>query len=263
MDSDTRAITSSGLRKLVRRFFNIRSRRLGSNIDLFNILRESGVEAYIFGGAIRDIAIMGPYVRPRDLDVVVSGYSGEALERLLEQWIVRRTRFGGFHVRVGHEAFDIWASDDSWAIREFPLFASSPSDLPTTTPFTLEAVVVTAYATTHAGREIWERGFFDALNRRVIELNFEPHQCSSLTFVRAISLAHKTGFGIGPRLASYMARVAAITSPDDLAAQASSHYGSSAPSDVWAHWCNEVKGASVHGEVMNVASRFRHPNLFA
>ena len=130
------------LREAMRRFVSVRRSRIPAEQDPLAVLEREGFDAHFFGGTVRDVALNGSWVRPRDIDVVVSGVDEDKLQKALARWIVQSTRFGGFRLQTGYEVLDVWPTHRTWAFREFPLIGSEAGELPRTTPFTIEAAVV-------------------------------------------------------------------------------------------------------------------------
>ncbi len=215
----------SELREAMRRFVAIRRSRVPREHDPLAILHREGFSAYFFGGTIRDVVLHGPWVQPRDIDVVVSGAGEEELKQALSRWIVRTTRFGGFRLETAYEVLDVWPTSQTWAFREFPLIGSEAGDLPKTTPFTIEAAVVSTSPRGGYGREIFEQRFIESVARREIDLNFDIQFCETLTFVRAIAMAMKTDFSLSSRLVDRLVSIARRVDIEELAAVAKSHYG--------------------------------------
>jgi hypothetical protein len=215
----------SELRGAMRRFAAVRRNRVPAEHDPLAVLRRHGCEAFFFGGTVRDVAVNGPWVRPRDIDVVVSGVEVERLQSVLAQWIVRTTRFGGFRLATPYEILDVWPIHRTWAFCEFPLLGSSASDLPRTTPFTVEAAVVSTHPRGPCGREVFEQRFLESVGSREIDLNFETQYSEALTVVRAIVMAIKTDFAVAPRLVDWLAGASQRVDIEELSAVAEGHYG--------------------------------------
>src|SRR6266478_415992 len=61
--------------------------------QVVELFRQSGWEAVVFGGVLRDLVLYGPAERPRDVDIVVD-CSFEELGAWLSSLPFDRTRFG-------------------------------------------------------------------------------------------------------------------------------------------------------------------------
>lgn len=80
---------------------------LGSFIDILN---DQG-EAYLFGGAARDVAFGAPKA-VHDLDIFVSGNID--IERIARFSVIRRNRFGGFRLYISKMDVDAWELQKSY-----------------------------------------------------------------------------------------------------------------------------------------------------
>lgn len=80
---------------------------LGSFIDVLN---DQG-EAYLFGGAARDVAFGVPKT-VHDLDIFVSGNID--IERIARFSVVRRNKFGGFRLYISKMDVDAWELQKSY-----------------------------------------------------------------------------------------------------------------------------------------------------
>src|SRR5262245_8893681 len=82
----------------------------------------------IFGGMVRDIARHGSESFASDIDLVVDGPS-EALASIFTDRSAKRNRFGGYRMYGCHAQFDVWSLQDTWAVKEGLVSASSLADL--------------------------------------------------------------------------------------------------------------------------------------
>ena len=201
-------------------------------VDVLQVLRDSNVQAVLFGGTLRSLLVsriyQGRLGRPRDIDVVVSGASLSWLERRFHKIVARRTRFGGLQLRHGAWRFDVWPVGETWAFKHDR--RSGPADfrgLPTTTTFNLEAIAVEVWSCNGGSRALFSHNdqFFDGILARTIELNRIDSPFPELTVVRALILACELQFDIGPRLVRYIRKVGAAMSEDVVERVQTAHYG--------------------------------------
>lgn len=233
------------LRLLLRR----RRGRRNPVADFFDRLGEVGAAGFLFGGAPRDLLLAPPGKRPRDLDIVVTGLDPSEAEDLFGHYCVGRTRYGGYRLLVGDWPVDVWTVDSTWAIRTHALFFTNGfQDLPRTTFLNIEAVLVSISPGSHGTHDIVDGGFYEAVRSRRLELNFEPTVSVELCVARALYVATKLNFKIGPRLSRYLSRARQTSSIDAVIAAQMSHYGRirlerSELDRLWAH----VVTASLEG----------------
>lgn len=201
-------------------------------LDVLHDLRRSRVRAVLFGGTLRSLLVSrifhGKPGRPRDIDVVVSGVPLACLEKKFANIVARRTRFGGLQLRRGAWQFDLWPVTETWAFKNCNKSGpASFSELPSTTPFNLEAIAVEAWTRGGKPRTLFSGNdqFFEGIINRTIELNRSDSPFPELTVVRAIVMASELRFKIGPRLASYIRDAAAAINRDVVERVQASHYG--------------------------------------
>jgi len=194
--------------------------------ELLSRLAQSDKQAFLFGGAVRDLMLWSPYHAFRDIDVVVDGATTDTLQVEFGPHVVRRTRFGGLHLDVEGWLFDLWPLADTWAFREYPtLLRPRPEELPSTTFMTVEAVVVSLSSKPGHPRQVFESGFFEALVTRTIELNFEHNPYPKLNAVRTLLTASRLGFAIGPRLVRFLSDQVRRSEMEELVEVQRRHYG--------------------------------------
>ncbi len=193
----------STLRKQVSKFVASQTGIRQPLRPIFDKIRQKGWTAFLFGGALRDLIIHGPGKNPRDLDIVVSKMTPE-LEEYLSEYLEKRTRFGGFQVCISRWDFDIWALGDTWAFRENHFPGKAFSDLPKTTFLDIQAVVAELIPKPGKSRKIYSNGFFEAVLKKTIDINFEDNPFPKLCVLTALMTARKLNFAIAPRLTEYI-----------------------------------------------------------
>ncbi len=193
----------STLRKQVSKFVASQTGIRQPLRPIFDKIRQKGWMAFLFGGALRDLIIHGLKENPRDLDIVVSKMTPE-LEKYLTKYLEKRTRFDGFQVRISDWDFDIWALEDTWAFRENHFSGKAFSDLPKTTFLDIQAVVAELIPKPGKSRKIYSNGFFEAVLKKTIDINFEDNPFPKLCVLSALTTARKLDFAVAPRLTKYI-----------------------------------------------------------
>jgi len=178
----------------------------------------------VFGGVLRDLMTDGDACKPRDVDLVVDEHSLRRIEEAYAEQIVRRTRFGGLHLRINDVPIDLWSLPHTWAFEQGHI-KTDFEQLPRTTFLNVEAVIARFNPSTQTEPEIFEHGFFEAMRTRVLEINFEPNPFPELCVIRSLVCAMKLRFSIGPRLASYISRQASYCDDERFEQVQESHYG--------------------------------------
>lgn len=225
MDNERIAQMHSMLRERVSRFFSKRS-RYGVLLDqILTRIDEPGWSAVLFGGVIRDLMVFGPAFHPRDIDIVIDGADSTNIASIFGSFIRRRTRFGGFQMCIDGCAIDIWPLAETWALRHDHSFATSFRDLPKTTFLDVEAIAVDISCVRGRERRVYAEGFFEALSRRTIDINWQENPFPALAIVRSLITAAKLGFWIGPKLGAYLLVHTREIPLSDLVATQLAHYG--------------------------------------
>jgi hypothetical protein len=186
---------------------------------------ENSWTAVIFGGVLRDLTLFGASEIPRDVDVVVKGATSGELEEVFGDLVYERNRFGGLRLRPTGWLIDIWLLKDTWAFREHIKAPVSFESLVETTFLNVEAVA--AEIPTHPGRArpIYTAGFFESVNKKVLDINFEPNPYPGLCVVRSVITALRLNWRISRRLGTYIVEYANKLPTQELMNIQSSHYG--------------------------------------
>lgn len=166
-------------------------------------IRNNNYPAFLCGGAVRDMLLCNNSI-PRDLDIILGYVSRERLEALFPDHIKGETSLGGLKLQVKDWSIDMWPIQDTWAFKEGKVTGKGFSDYPKITFLNIEAIAIQLFSKRRQKREIYSKGFFEAIAERTIELNFEENPAPAECIVRALRIANKFKFVIGPRLARYM-----------------------------------------------------------
>lgn len=214
----------SRLRDRVRRFLSSDSRSREPVVRFLRSLERRGWAAFVFGGFARDILLGPPGSRPRDIDLVV-GTSAEELRSQCTDLIVGQNRFGGLKLRVADWPIDIWAAEDTWALRMFPGKFRGLSDLPKTTFFNIESVLISVSPDNTGPRAVLEHGFVNSILNRVLEVNFAENPFPALCVVRSFYISLKLNFALGPQLCHYLTEARRKLSLREVLQAQIHHYG--------------------------------------
>ncbi len=193
------------LRSRIGRFVATDSKR--RHPHLYSALEEIRVTkkpAYLCGGAVRDL-LLSNNGTPRDLDIIVGYVSREKLATLFSNNVKGTTGLGGLKLQVKDWSIDMWPLQDTWAFKEGKVSGKGFSDYPKTTFLDIDAIAIELFSTRRQKRKIYSKGFFEAISSKTIELNFEDNPEPAKCIVRALQVAKKYNFAIGPKLARYMA----------------------------------------------------------
>lgn len=200
-------------------------------VEMLRDFRDSGLRVAVFGGTLRSLLYSRLYRhrpgRPRDVDLVIHGGPLQDVERRFGKYLFRRTRYGGLQLRRDGWRFDVWTVGDTWAFRGENRHRASFRNLPSTTPFNLEAIAVEAWPIAGRPREVFSGNdqFFEGILSRTVELNSTDDPCPALTLARGLVLATEHSFRLGPRLAEYVATTGASVTKSEFEEQQVNHYG--------------------------------------
>jgi hypothetical protein len=98
-------------------------------------------EVYIFGGVLRDLALLGRRGFNSDVDIVVEGELVH-FSRYLELCGAKRNRFGGYRINVDGWPIDIWSAEETWAIRKGLVQYNGIGSLINTTVLNWDAILM-------------------------------------------------------------------------------------------------------------------------
>lgn len=96
---------------------------------------------YLFGGMLRDIALMGVLGFSSDIDLVVDG-SWDACVGYLELRGARKNKFGGYRLVIAGWPVDIWDAKETWAIKQGHVAYNGISSLTDTTVLNWDAILM-------------------------------------------------------------------------------------------------------------------------
>lgn len=212
------------LRDRVGRFLANRARERSHLLETLNTMRGFSAPVFLFGGVVRDLMLSGSSISPRDVDLVVSTVDLKDVTAAFSESLTRRNRFGGLHLRIHGWHFDVWPLAQTWAFHQKIVPSPSFANLPKTTFLNIEAVAVRLDTEEGRYREIHSHGFFEAVETRTLEINSEANPYPLLCVLRALVMAAKLRFAIGPRLAAYIAEHASSSSIEDLMRVQWEHY---------------------------------------
>ena len=162
--------------------------------------------AVYFGGTLRSI-LLGRLtgereIRPRDIDIVIGDITLSELEEEFGQFAVRKTRFGGLHLKRSKWEFDIWPVHETHAFKSVEKSQAVFEQLPRTTFFNLEAIAADVWAAPGTSRQLYsgDDAFFLGITRREIEVNNPDNPFPELCVVRTLVMAAALNWRIGSRL---------------------------------------------------------------
>lgn len=197
---------------------------MAAAVDVLKGWQERGVAPILFGGVLRDLVVLGRRHYPRDVDVVLQRGTTEGILNDFSERQFRLNRFGGVHLTLNRWAFDVWPLEKTWAFTQNRSLAPTAGNLPKTTFLDVEAIAVTLKAPDRVG-QIISNGFFEAIERRRIGINYRDNPFPGLSAVRALVTASKLQFAISVDLARYFVNAVEGLGVRELIYAQEQHYG--------------------------------------
>jgi len=172
--------------------------RAGVREALDHLLRFGSLA--LVGGMLRDISLFGNAGFKSDLDFVIIPYDLDEFDQYMTFSGAKRNRFGGYGISAQRWQIDVWPLQKSWAHVNGHVKINTINDLRKATFFNCDAIV---YNVEH-GNVRSHQGYFDDLDRKILEINLEPNPNPIGSSVRALRYALIKGFAWGPKLSSYV-----------------------------------------------------------
>ncbi|MGI4791109.1 MAG: hypothetical protein ACRYFS_19960 [Janthinobacterium lividum] len=182
--------------------------------EVLQIISKQSWHACLFGGLMCRLLAHGFNYKPRDVDIVLAGASTGDLQRVFAEYPHSWTRFGGIRVQWKGWTFDLWPLDQTWAFRERVIrpFGSGIlygfDRLPESTFLDIEAVAVELTDDLQKVHQVYEKGFFKAIQSKQVNINLEYNSSPEQAVVRSLILACQLQFTLGPELVHYVALLA-------------------------------------------------------
>lgn len=194
------ALDQKAAKKRIRRFFDepMAERRAVSRfIDEVSVC----ADVYVFGGALRDISLLGAPHFSSDVDTVVQVHDWGAFTDILGQHEAIQNKFGGHRVRFGRWNFDVWEVSRTWAFSKGVVEDRGPLSLLETTFFNWDAILYDWQSgSLHHGQN-----YFSDLSHKYLELVLEDNPNSVGALVRALrTLCLSDEIQAGPKLSAFV-----------------------------------------------------------
>ncbi len=116
------------------------SKSIAEFLDFITAALPDG-DVYLFGGVLRDLALLGNKGFVSDIDLVVEG-NWHDCARYLESYGAAKNKFGGFRLSVDGWPIDIWNAPETWAIKQGLVEYRSIFSLTETTVLNWDAILM-------------------------------------------------------------------------------------------------------------------------
>jgi len=161
-------------------------------------------DVYLFGGVLRDLALLGRRGFNSDIDLVVEG-SWSHFVAYLRSLNAQRNKFGGYRLAIAGWPVDIWNAEDTWAVKNGLVEYRGIASLTGTTVLNWDAILMNWRTRAFIHR----KNYFEDINSRTLDVVLEENPNPLGMAVRVFRhLSSKDARKITPRAARYLARCA-------------------------------------------------------
>ena len=191
-----------------------------SFLDFLTSINPSG-GVYLFGGVLRDLALLGRKGFNSDIDLVIEGdWCG--CSSYIESLSARKNKFGGYRLNVAGWDVDIWNAEETWAIKKGLVSYEGVASLTDTTVLNWDAILMNWGSKKFICRE----GYLDFISSRCMDLVLEENPNPVGMVVRIFRhLSMKDARKITPRAIDFLAESVTKYSYSDLVEKELSSYG--------------------------------------
>lgn len=214
-----------GLTKKVKYFL---AREQKEDASLLRLLDElpSVSPAYLFGGAIRDIALFGNrYPFKSDIDIVCECQESQLrifLEEFCAKEPLKENRFGGFRIKTEIRSVDIWSAENTWAFKQGILAYKNIKSLLETTITNWESILFPL----HGGPLIYREGYFEDILRGYLDIVLAENPNPMGMYVKVLrSHAGKGAWEFSRRVVEVLRKAVSDHSFEEFASYEKAHYG--------------------------------------
>jgi predicted nucleotidyltransferase len=182
---------------------NYPSKSIAEFLDFMTDALPDG-DVYIFGGVLRDVALLGRKGFNSDIDLVVEG-SWLNCTTYLESLGAHRNKFGGYRLEVAGWPVDIWNARETWAIRQGLVPYKGIASLTETTVLNWDAILMNWRTRSFVSRA----NYLDEIRTRLLDVVLEENPNPLGMAVRVFRhLCVKDARRITPAAARYLANCA-------------------------------------------------------
>ncbi len=169
-------------------------------------------DVYLFGGVLRDLALLGRRGFNSDIDLVVEGNWSHFVS-YLESLKAHKNKFGGYRLMVGGWPIDIWNAKETWAIKQGLVPYKGIASLTETTVLNWDAILMNWRTRSFIHRE----NYFEEIKLRALDIVLEENPNPLGMAVRVFRhLCLKDATKLTPSAAKYLANRAMAYSFEEL-----------------------------------------------
>lgn len=162
---------------------------------------EGQTDVYLFGGITRD-HLFSSFTKhsldeTEDIDIVVTELNIDTIQK----YIVKRTKFGGYKLKINGSLYDIWELKDTWNYNKIDKKINS--DL-----VKLSKLVFFSFNTSiyWINKRLWyiSREFGKSVRNEVLDIVFGQNPYPELSIIRAYKYFKKYNYILSPRMKNYL-----------------------------------------------------------
>ncbi len=169
-------------------------------------------DVYLFGGVLRDLALLGRKGFNSDIDLVVEGDWSHFVS-YLRSLKAHKNKFGGYRLMVGEWPIDIWNAKETWAIKQGLVPYKGIASLTETTVLNWDAILMNWRTRNFVCR----KNYFEEINLSVLDIVLENNPSPLGMAVRVFRhLCLKNAKRITPSAAKYLAKCANTYSFEEI-----------------------------------------------
>ncbi len=158
-------------------------------------------DVYLFGGLLRDMALLGKNGFNSDIDIVVEGNWNNCIS-YLESLGAQKNKFGGYRLEVAEWPVDIWNAEETWAIKQGLVSYNGIGSLTQTTVLNWDAILMNW----RTRNFVCDPKYVETINSRALDIVLEENPNPLGMAVRVFRhLCLKNAEIINPSAAKYLA----------------------------------------------------------
>lgn len=191
------------LKKRLQRFFNSTNKGR-QQVQSITVQLQAIGQVYLFGGAIRDIALEGMRNFYADLDFVIDA-KPDLLDKLMAElalkYTVHKNKFGGYRLLCDKWWLDIWALSNTWAFKQKHVQLDNIESLLKTTILNWDAALYSL----NSQQVLTSGSFFTHLTQGYVDINLATNPNPLGAYVRVLrTLCSKKVTSFSVDLARYL-----------------------------------------------------------
>lgn len=196
-------------------------------------------DIYLFGGVLRDLALLGGRAFNSDVDIVVEG-NWQSCIRYLDRVGARRNKFGGYRLQVAGWDVDIWSAKETWAIRQGIVAYKGIASLTETTVLNWDAVLMNWRTRAFVFRD----RYLDEIQARTLDIVLDQNPDPIGMAVRVFRhLCLKDAKSVTEKSLEYLADCTSTYALKDLIAREIRSYGKSVIEPAMYRYFEHIYGA--------------------